>query len=247
LLNYHDGVTVLPEVSATVSRPIRPWVSLNGGLRSSVNAFDLRESLARNPWLRTDREFRHRAEAELFGEVAVRLITKTSFRLGTRAEGVHNYELYGRDYPVTTLPDYQGYYTLSYDRVGLVTLYSSLTQPLFRDQFEGSVEVEYKTKDLLNDRSIPYEEEFSVSGSLSASLFDKGHLSLISRYIGERKSADGAVLEPFFYLSAKGQVELGDRFELWLRVDNLLNEEIRIWDGIIERPFELFSGISYSF
>lgn len=247
LLNYQNGVTVLPEVAATVSHPIHPWVSVNGGFRSSVSAFDLRESLARNPWLRTDREFHHRLDAELFGEVAVRLLTKTSFRLGTRAEGVHNYELYGRDYPVTTRPDYQGYYTLSYDQVGLITLYSSLTQPLFRDQFEGSVEVEYKTKDLVNDRSIPYEEEFSVSGSLSASLFDKGHLSLTSRYIGERESGDGAVLSPFFYLSVKGQVELGDRFELWLRVDNLLNEEIQVWDGVIERPFELFSGISYSF
>lgn len=247
LMSLRDGITVLPELSAVVSHPLHRFVSVNGGVRSKVSAFDLKQSLAKNPWIRSDQEFKHRVDAELFSELSVQLLTRTSFRFGGRLEAIHNHEQYRRDVPDPASPDAKGYFTLDYSRVGFVTLYSTLTQPLFNDQFEGAFEVEYRTQDIVNRQSIPYEEEFSVSGSLSASLFDVGHLSLAGRYIGERSAEDGTLLPSFFHLTLKGQVELGERFELWIRADNLLNEEIRIWDGVIERPFELFSGISYSF
>lgn len=247
LMNIHDGVTILPELSAVVSHPLHRFVTVNGGVRSSVSAFDLKQSLARNPWIRSDLEFKHRVDAELFSELSVQLLTQTSFRIGGRLEGIHNHEQYKRDLPDPENPDLQGYFTLDYNRVGFASFYSTLTQPLFKDQFTGSIEVEYRTQDFVNDRSIPYEEEFAVTGALSASLFDAGHLSLSARHIGERKTDAGLVLPAFVHLSLKGRVELGERFELWLRADNLLNEEIQIWDGVIERPFELFSGISYSF
>ncbi len=247
LINSHTGVIVLPEFSTVVSHPLHRYISLNGGFRSGVNTFDLKQSLAKNPWIRSDQEFRHQVDAELFSEVSIQWLTKTSFRLGGRLEGIHNHEQYRRDFPDPANPDRIGYFTLDYARVGFATLYSSLTQPLFNNQFEGSMIAEYRTKDLVNDRSIPYEEKFSVTGSVSASLFEVGHLSLSGRYIGERKTDNGVVLSAFVHLSLKGQVELGERFELWIRADNLLNEEIQIWDGVIERPFELFSGISYSF
>lgn len=253
LLNHADRWFVLPEFHLEASHPLTPFLLAQGGMSGTGGVPSLPELMARNPYLNPESDIRHTYRAHLFGEVRLSFAFDMQIRSGIRFDGVHNHAGFRRTAaspgPPNSEPSplLQTYYGLAYEQVAIPAIYASVTQPLLKDRLWADAGIEYRWPLIIGGGSLPYEESLRIQGSLFAKPIDRLTLKVDVLVMDRRPSTDGADLAGFVHLAGNARLKLFNRWSVYARIDNLLDERYMLWDPAIERPFEVFGGVSVDF
>lgn len=248
LLQYQNGVTLLPGLETAFTLPLPGRLSFHSALRAEADPFSIEYAMRRNPYLRPDADFRHTYGASVFSELLYTLQRGGEVRSGARYQLAHNYLGFERN----QLPAADGtlqadYFTTTHLRASILELYGSVTQPFFGERVGFSFEGWYRTPTLLEGGRIPYEESLGASGTLSVRPHRTLRLTVTSDFVGSRKTSSGDELDPYTVFSAELRFLSKGGFGAYVRGVNLLNTTYSIWDGVPERPFEVFGGFTFDF
>ena len=248
LLQYQNGVTLLPGLETAFTLPLPGRLSFHSGLRAEAEPFSIQDAMRRNPYLRPDADFRHTYGANVFSELLYTLKRGGEVRSGARYQLVHNYLGFERSQSPTAGDALQAdYFTTTHLRASILDLYGSVTQPFFGERVGFSFEGWYRIPSLLEGGRIPYEESLGASGTLSVRPHRTLRLTLTGDYVGTRKTSTGGDLDPYTVFSAEIHFRSKEGFGSYVRGVNLLNTTYSLWDGVPERPFEMFIGLTFDF
>ncbi len=150
-------------------------------------------------------------------------------------------QLFGLDQELT-------YYDVYYSNANRIYFDIGITQHIVTDAFWLDASIYAQRPRLSDNTDIPFEEKIGFNGAVNIRPMNELTIRSWLQYVGEREApATAETLGSFTLLNAEADYEINDRFGLYIKVLNILNQEYQVWEGYQERPFQLFGGIKLKF
>ncbi|TVQ15548.1 MAG: hypothetical protein EA364_01815 [Balneolaceae bacterium] len=91
----------------------------------------------------------------------------------------------------------------------------------------------------------PYAEKFGVKAGMTLRPARNFNITIWSDYIGARPyNGDGNKLAGYYLPGGRIEYRFTDDFGLYLKVNNILDQEYDIWNGYTERLFQVYGGVT---
>lgn len=175
---------------------------------------------------------------KLFGTVGYRNIANNAYY-------VRNEEGVPPAYASAMLPPtFEAFYDVQYADATVFEIRAGITQQIMTDilWFDGLI---YARRPKLKDAGdIPFEERLGANAAFNMKPSKRIKIQSWAHYIGEREDASSPEnLNGYILLNAGADIDITDKFGVYVKVLNILSSSYEIWNGYTERPFQLYGGI----
>jgi hypothetical protein len=91
----------------------------------------------------------------------------------------------------------------------------------------------------------PYAEKLGITAGMTIRPVHKLNITIWSDFIGKRPyDLDGNKLAGYYLPGGRIEYRFTDDFGLYLKVNNILDQEYEIWNGYTERLFQVYGGVT---
>lgn len=194
-----------------------------------------------NRFIDSDLFIRHSYNLGVAGKISFSMLEGNSLYGGLSYNYIQNFNYYIRD----DFGPVQGFYGLGYDDVNIFEIQVGVAQQLIPEKFHFNARIYGRNPSLSNGDDIPFEERIGIEGSLHLKPVDAFAISTWADYTGKRKSSNLNVeLDPFVLINGKAEYRFNEKFGVYIKVLNILGQNYEYWDGYLERPFQIFGGVT---
>lgn len=197
-----------------------------------------------NRFLLPDNPLRNAYHLQALSQLMIEPLAGNQVRMGVSYRNTRNHAWFDRlpfDTGAGTVP---GHYTVRYDDATILKAFGGIGVDLVRERVWFDVEGYIQTPTLSDDRTIPFEEEYGFNGALTIRPVDPLLFEVWGSLIGPRITPDDRELSPFIHAGSKLELRITERVGIYGKILNLLNQEYEVWEGFIERPFQIYGGIT---
>lgn len=262
---------VLPDVLGEMRLSPREWLGVGAGVKAAVQPMSVTSLIRENPHLNPSSPVSHPYLLSGHLQSTLTFFRRTVLELGAGAEWTWEAPVFHRILLDAADPARLSYFRISPEDTRVLSLHASVTQPLLGDAVWVEVEGVLRDATMFKGggpalaegeagnggglpnggagttpdlKGIPYQESVRLDGRAFALLLNRIEVGLSTQYRGERRTFSGERLEPSLLLSSQVRARITGSVHLTVSASNLLNRRVQVWDGIVERPFEVFGGIS---
>ncbi len=191
---------------------------------------------------------RHQYEMLALGEMQTEPFQGTKIIAGVSYQDIRNYLYYTRSVqPVFGFDIDEGYYTAEFRDATIFRVYGGFSQDLRPDVLWFSADAHLQTPRFAANEKIPFVENLSVQTALSFRPTRQVLLEGWGEFKSGRESHTGDDLSSFLLIGGKFEISISDRYGVYGKLLNLLDEEYQLWEGYRERGFQGFVGFTYIF
>lgn len=236
---FDDKVYFGPNV--TVEQPIfeGALLTVEAGARPYVKTAEQLHTI--NRFLSPRNFYRH--SYLMFGDASLQLKYSEvgSLKGGIRYEDIADYPIFER---AATSSGEELFYQVRYADVTKFRLYAGATHQFVPEKFWLSGEVYAQLPELKNGDRIPFTEKLGLKAGFGLRLFDRATIKGWADYTGPRKTADQESLKDYILLGGQLDIAITDRIGIYGKAVNLLDQQYQQWEGYIERPLQIYGGIT---
>lgn len=235
----------LAEVKHTVFRGLDIRLKAHGK-PSHRSLLDVQKS---NRFFNLRSNLRHQYEKMALGELTTEPFYGTKITGGVSVQDVTNFMYFNRTeepYGITDISE--GYYTTAFSDASIFKIYGGFTQDLKAEVLWLSADAYLQRPRLTSeDRDIPYMETFSVTSSVSFRPVKELLIEGWGEFKSGRESDTGESLSSFVTLGSRFEISLTEKFGIYGKLLNILDEDYEYWDGYREHGFRGFIGLTLLF
>ncbi|MFU8859916.1 MAG: hypothetical protein ACNA8K_05800 [Cyclonatronaceae bacterium] len=112
--------------------------------------------------------------------------------------------------------------------------------------FTFFTEVHVQNTKLDDGTEAPYAEKFGVTAGMTIRPVRNLNITIWSDYIGNRPyNLEGNKLSAYYLPGGRIEYRFTDGFGLYLKVNNILDQEYEVWNGYTERLFQVYGGVTF--
>ncbi len=204
----------------------------------------------RNRFLGYNYQLRHTYSIRVNGEAALKWYRGSRLYGGVTYLNAVNYSYFA---PETSSPPTIGigpvpsrdYYTVNYADATNMKIYAGISHQLAPETFWLNVQIYLQNPMLNSDEPIPYSENLGLNASITYRPVERITVKGWVNYLGDREPGlEGTELDDIFLVGGQLDVRIIDGIGAYIKVINLLDQEYQYWQGYIERPLQLYGGIT---
>lgn len=220
---------------------------VTASLFSQPEMTTMQEHQEYNRFLNTAVSLQHSRRTGLSGSAAFNWMDGNRIYAGVSAGMINNYAFYQRGSESVLGNPLFTFYELSFADARIAELYGGITQYMIDQDLKFDARVYLRSPNFSSGGTIPFEERVGVDATVSYTITADLSVSSWAEYRGERMapSATGGELPAFLLFNAGADYQINDRFGVYLKVLNILGQDYEIWEGYVERPLQLFGGITF--
>ncbi len=193
-------------------------------------------------------DLRHQYEYLALGEVLLEPFYGTKILGGVSFQDVKNFMYYSRsENPADQSNITEGYYTTNFSRANILRIYGGISQDLRPEVFWISADGYWQNPKLSGGDKIPYADTFSIKASVSVRPVRDVLLEGWGEFSGSRENHLGESMTSFATIGGRFEISVSERYGVYGKLLNLLNEEYELWSGYQERGFQGFVGFTVLF
>ncbi|TVR16394.1 MAG: hypothetical protein EA391_08190 [Balneolaceae bacterium] len=223
--------------------------SMRGHAYGKENHYSFADVKNQNRFFDFSTPLRHQYQLKALGEVLLEPFFGTKIIGGTSYQNISNYLYFQREIPAVQFHDdleiAQRYFSATFSDVTIFRIYGGISQDLRPEVFWVSADGHWQIPRLDGGDKIPFVENLSIKGTASFRPASQVLLEGWGEFMSGRENHRGDSMPTFFTLGAKFEVSLSERFGVYGKMRNILNEEYEIWSGYPERGFQAFVGFNY--
>ena len=136
------------------------------------------------------------------------------------------------------------YYNVSYRDATNIKLFAGATHQFVPEKFWLHGQAYAQNPTLKDDGRVPFTEKLGFNAGFGLRLVKWATIQGWADYVGERETADGEALQDYVLLGGQLDVEISDNIGVYAKAVNLLDQQYQKWDGYIERPLQVYGGIT---
>jgi hypothetical protein len=194
----------------------------------------------------------HQYEILALGEVLMEPFYGTKILAGVSFQDVKNFQYYSRDLIHTEMDVNlfvigEAYYTADYMDANIFRVYGGVSQDLRPNVIWINVDGHWQIPKLSNGDKIPYSESLSLKAAVSVRPARDLLIEGWGEYSGNREDHLGESLSSYVLLGGRFEVSLSEKYGIYGKLLNILNEDYELWSGYQERGFQGFVGFTYIF
>lgn len=206
-------------------------------LRRENQFFDLNSTL------------QHQYEIMALGEVLMEPIYGTKILAGVSFQDVKNFQYYsrrirsGNDLGIIRAD----YYMANFMDANIFRVYGGISQDLRPNVIWINVDGHWQIPKLSNGDKIPFSESLSLKAAVSVRPTTDLLIEGWGEFSGIREDHLGEQLSSYFLLGGRFEISLTEKYGVYGKLLNILNEEYEFWSGYREPGFQGFVGFTYIF
>jgi len=201
-----------------------------------------------NRFFNVNSPIEHQYEMKALGELEMEPFYGTKIVGGASFQDVNNYLYYSREsQPLDIGGIDEGYFSAQFQDATIFKVYGAFTQDLKPDVLWFSADGYWQVPELSNDERIPYTETIALSAALSFRAKDNLLLEGWGEFASGREDHNGESLSSYILIGGRFELSLTNRFGVYGKLLNLLNENYQLWQGYEERGFQAFAGFTVLF
>jgi len=200
-----------------------------------------------NRFLLPDNQLRHSYNLKAGAQLTVEPIANNKIRAGVSFQNIKNYAYYIRQDYETGQPANEtiaGHYIFDHANVTTPRAFAGIGVDLIRERLWFDVEGYIQRPRLDSDERVPFKENYGLKGAISIRPVDRILIEGWGNFVGDRITSNDENLNPYFHLGTKLELRITERFGVYGKILNLLNQDYEIWQGFQERPFQIYGGIT---
>jgi len=192
---------------------------------------------------------RHQYEMMALGEVQLEPVYGTKIIGGASFQDIKNYLYYSRVEAPAGIDDIDaGYFAAQFENANIFRVYGGFSQDLRPDIFWLSLDGSWQVPRLTDsDRNIPYVESLSLRGTVSIRPVRELLLEGWSEFVSGRQDHNNEKMSSHVLIGSRFEISLSDRYGVYGKILNILNEEYEFWQGYRERGFQGYVGFTVLF
>lgn len=192
---------------------------------------------------------RHQYEMMALGEIQLEPFYGTKIIGGASFQDIKNYLYYSRIAAPAGIDDIEaGYFAANFENVRIFRVYGGFSQDLRPDVFWLSLDGSWQVPRLTDsDLKIPYVESLSLRGTVSIRPVRELLLEGWSEFVSGRRDHNDERLSSHMLIGSRFEISLSDRYGVYGKLLNILNEEYELWQGYRERGFQGYVGFTILF
>lgn len=229
------------EIKHTVFRGLALRAKASGSA-SHPTLIDLQQE---NRFYDLSGNLKHRYTMTGLAEAHLEPFYGTKIMGGVSFQDVKNFLYYSRvSTPFNEVAIDEGYYTAAFDNATIFKVYGGFTQDLKADVFWISAEGYWQRPKLSNGNNIPFSENLSVSSTVSFRPINELLIEGWGEFKSGRKNHNQETLSSFVTIGSRFEISITDKFGVYGKLLNLLDENYEYWDGYREHGFRGFVGFT---
>lgn len=165
---------------------------------------------------------------------------------GAYWQNVKNYLYYSREVnPLPTVPAVtEGYYQALFDNATVVRVYGAFSQDLRPGVFWLNADAWWQIPTLSGGGRIPYTETLGIKGAVSFRPSRDVLIEAWADFRSGRRDSAGIGMNAYTIAGARFEISVTERFGVYGKLLNMLDEEYELWRGYQERGFQGFVGLT---
>lgn len=239
---FEDKVYFGP--SATIELPLFEGATLIGEIGAKPYVRTAEQLHTTNRFLSSGNNFRHTYRMYGSGELKLKYSEVGSLSGGIRYEDISNHPVFERN-ALNSDPDQLLFYQVRYADVTKARVYAGATHQVVPEKFWLSGEVYAQAPELKDGGRIPFAEKLGLNSGFGLRLFDRATIEGWAEYRGARKNDQGQDLDDYLLVGGQLDLSITDNIGIYGKVVNLLDQEYQKWDGYIERPLQIYGGLTF--
>lgn len=193
-------------------------------------------------------DLKHQYEYMLLGEVLLEPFYGTKILGGVSFQDVKNFMYYSRsENPAGLTEVAEGFYTANFSGANILRVYGGFSQDLKPEVIWVSADGFWQIPKLSSGDKIPYAESISLKASVSIRPVRDVLLEGWGEFSGNRENHLGDKMSSYTTIGGRFEISISDRFGVYGKLLNLLNEEFELWEGFTEQGFRGFAGFTILF
>lgn len=230
--------------SATIELPLFEGAKLTGKIGGKPYVRTAEDLHATNRFLNSGNNFRHTYLMYGSGELKLTYSEVGSLRGGIRYEDISNHPIFERN-TLTSNPDQLLFYKVRYADASRVRVFAGATHQVVPEKFWLSGEAYAQLPELENGDLIPFTEKLGMNAGFGLKLFDRATIEGWTDMRAIRENELGEDLSDYLLLGGQLDIAITDDIGIYGKVVNLLDHEYQKWDGYLERPMQVYGGITF--
>ena len=237
---------VTPEITAV--RTLFQGLNIRAKFSGTPSHRSLADLQVENRYLDLTSPLRHQFEWLGLAEVVVEPFSGTRLTGGVSYQNIRNYLYYTRNENVIAGTNFtENFYSADFSRANISKLYGSFTQDLKPDVIWLRADGYLQRPRLSGNEKIPFIEAFGIKGTVSFRPVRQVVVEGWGEFIGSRKDSFENDLPAFILLGSRFEISLNERLGVYGKLLNLTDEKYELWQGVPERGFQAFVGVTYLF
>lgn len=165
---------------------------------------------------------------------------------GVSFQDVKNFLYYSRvNNPFNMGTINEGYYTAAFGDATIFKVYGRFTQDLKADVFWISAEGHWQRPKLSgSNNNIPFTENLSLSSTVSFRPINELLIEGWGEFTSGRENHNQESLSSYVTIGSRFEISITDKFGVYGKLLNLLDENYEYWDGYREHGFRGFVGFT---
>ncbi len=247
-----DDFTLFAAPEVEIKHTFFTGFSVRGNAYGRASHYSFADVQRKNRFYDFSAPLRHQYELKALGEVLLEPFYGTKIIGGASYQKINGFLYFEREQNpfessinISALSVSEGYYSAAFSDATIFRVFGGVSQDLRPEVLWVSADGHWQVPRLDGGVKIPFVENFSIKGTAS---FRPARQVLIEgwgEFLSGRENHTGETLSSFFTLGGKFEVSISERFGVYGKMRNILNEEYEIWSGYPERGFQAFVGFTY--
>ena len=220
------------------------------GLVSAAPSHATYSSLQReNRFFDLNSTLQHQYEILALGEVLMEPFYGTKILAGVSFQDVKNFQYYSRRSTTGNMIGIiePNYYMANFIDANIFRVYGGISQDLRPDVIWINVDGHWQIPKLSNGDKIPFTESLSLKAAVSVRPAKDLLIEGWGEFSGNREDHLGESLSSYLLLGGSFEISLSEKYGVYGKLLNILNDDYEYWSGYREPGFQGFIGFTYIF
>lgn len=241
---------VYPGAKISLSHWFGGRLKITGKVEAKPYLKTIEEIHEQNRFLGFNNQLKHSYTVRVNGEASLKWYRGSRLYGGVTYTNTTNYAYFQptvlTNYGSTNIDAYQ----IQYGDITNMKIYAGISHQLAPETFWLNGKIYLQNPKLKTDDPVPYAENVGVKASIAYRPIDRITIQGWAKYLGGREAPNmqntptDYDLEDIFLVGAQLDVRIADGIGAYVKVMNLLDQNYQYWQGYIERPLQLYGGIT---
>lgn len=238
----------LPGGKVSVSQWVGNRLKISGEVEAKPVLRSFENFYEQNRFLGYNNELRHSYAIHVNGEAQIKWYRGSRLYGGVTYMNTQDYAYFTPQSNSATGSPPHDFYSITYGDVTNMKIYAGIVHQLSPDKFWLNARVYVQNPILSNDNPIPYSESWGLDAGASYRPVERITIKGWAKYLGDRTAVNipntASALDDILLVGGQLNVRIVDGIGAYVKVLNLLDQEYRYWQGYLERPLQLYGGIT---
>lgn len=200
-----------------------------------------------NRFLGYNNDLRHSYTVDITGQAEIKYYRGSKLHGGVTYTNARDY-VYFIPATVSREGEALDVYNIRYENATNFKVFAGITHQLLPEKFWISGRFYLQNPELETGGTIPFKESWGINASMSFRPVDRITIGGWANYMGERETGiAGNTIDGFLLVGANLDVEITDNIGAYVKGVNLLDAKYEVWQGYIERPLQVYGGVTLKF